>query len=82
MSCIDTALTVLFYHGGCYIEYLLKLHDGARVFPVHAVRCVQHYIHIMELLLPVYYCMHFSQWVLGCTLCWYIQPHMSHLGSV
>jgi ammonia channel protein AmtB len=30
-------LTVLFYHGGCYIEYLLKLHDGARVFPVHAV---------------------------------------------
>ena len=45
MSCIDTALTVLFYHGGCYIEYLLKLHDGARVFPVHAVRCVQHYTH-------------------------------------
>jgi Amt family ammonium transporter len=30
-------LTVLFYHGGCFIEYLLKLHDGARVFPVHAV---------------------------------------------
>lgn len=59
MSCIDTALTVLFYHGGCYIEYLLKLHDGARVFPVHAVRCVQHYIHIMELLLPLYHCMHF-----------------------
>ena len=36
---IFTALTVGFYHLGCYIEYLLKLHDGARVFPVHAVRC-------------------------------------------
>ncbi|XP_065911000.1 ammonium transporter 2-like isoform X2 [Dysidea avara] len=30
-------LTILFYHLGCYIVYLLKLYDGARVFPVHGV---------------------------------------------
>ena len=29
--------TVLFYHIGCVIEYALGLHDGARVFPVHAM---------------------------------------------
>jgi Amt family ammonium transporter len=31
------ALTIIIYHLGCLIEYLLGLHDGARVFPVHAV---------------------------------------------
>ena len=30
-------LTTLIYHLGCSIEYLLGLHDGARVFPVHGV---------------------------------------------
>jgi ammonia channel protein AmtB len=29
--------TVFIYHIGCFIEYCLGLHDGARVFPVHAV---------------------------------------------
>jgi ammonia channel protein AmtB len=29
--------TVFIYHTGCFIEYCLGLHDGARVFPVHAV---------------------------------------------
>ena len=29
--------TIFFYHCGCGIVYKLKLHDGARVFPVHAV---------------------------------------------
>ena len=46
-SCSYVALTVLFYHGGCFIEYLLKLHDGARVFPVHAVRYYESvYVHV------------------------------------
>ncbi|XP_064390496.1 ammonium transporter 2-like isoform X2 [Halichondria panicea] len=30
-------ISVAVYHSGCYIEYLLKLHDGARAFPVHAI---------------------------------------------
>ena len=34
---ISTALTVLFYHMGCYLEYRIGIHDGARVFPVHAI---------------------------------------------
>jgi Amt family ammonium transporter len=30
-------LTVFVYHAGCFIEYAFELHDGTRVFPVHAV---------------------------------------------
>ena len=35
-----SVLTIAFYHLGCFFEYLLGLHDGARVFPVHGVRYV------------------------------------------
>jgi len=30
-------LTILFYHLGCLMVYLLKFWDGARVVPVHGV---------------------------------------------
>ena len=30
-------LTIFWYHVGCWLEYVMKLHDGARVVPVHAV---------------------------------------------
>ena len=33
-----SVLTVFFYHGGCWLVYLLNLQDGARIFPVHAIR--------------------------------------------
>lgn len=33
----SAVISVAVYHSGCYIEYLLKLHDGARAFPVHAI---------------------------------------------
>ena len=34
---VTAVISVGFYHLGCFIEYLLRLHDGARVFPVHAM---------------------------------------------
>ena len=34
---MSAVISVAVYHLGCFIEYLLGLHDGARVFPVHAV---------------------------------------------
>jgi ammonia channel protein AmtB len=34
---VPIAVTIAVYHLGCYIEYLLGLHDGARVFPVHGM---------------------------------------------
>ena len=30
-------LTVGIYHLGVFIEFLLDIHDGARVFPVHGM---------------------------------------------
>ena len=33
-----SVLTVFFYHGGCWLVYVLNLQDGARIFPVHAIR--------------------------------------------
>lgn len=30
-------LTVGVYHLGCFIEYILRIYDGARVFPVHGM---------------------------------------------
>ena len=53
------ALTVLFYHGGCFIEYLLKLHDGARVFPVHAVRYCVHVHNYISCTQYVCACVHY-----------------------
>ena len=53
-DCILTAhrlpvLTVVFYHLGCMLEFSLGIHDGARVFPVHAVwlvsMCRHHHHH-------------------------------------
>ena len=62
-------LTILFYHCGCYIVYILDLHDGARVFPVHGVWLVT------TPKTTLYYCDHHLtvQWFLGCDMCWYIQ---------
>ena len=34
---LHLVLTIFFYHLGCFIVYLMKLWDGARVFPVHGV---------------------------------------------
>lgn len=34
---VVVVITVAVYHLGCYIIYFLKLHDGARVFPVHGM---------------------------------------------
>ena len=33
-----SVVTVFFYHGGCWLVYVLNLQDGARIFPVHAIR--------------------------------------------
>ena len=30
-------ITVAVYHFGCFIEYAMRVHDGARVFPVHGM---------------------------------------------
>ena len=32
-----TVITIIVYHLGCFIEYIFRLHDGARVFPVHGM---------------------------------------------
>ena len=34
---IFLVLTTFIYHIGCFIEYAMRLHDGARVFPVHGM---------------------------------------------
>ena len=34
---LPAVITVLVYHLGCLIEFLMGVHDGARVFPVHAM---------------------------------------------
>ena len=37
-SSFTPVLTVFFYHAGCWLVHVLNLQDGARIFPVHAIR--------------------------------------------
>ena len=38
LSCLYfVVFAVLFYHGGCWLEYKFKINDTARVVPVHGV---------------------------------------------
>lgn len=38
ISCTSPlVITIIIYHLGCFIEYIFRLHDGARVFPVHGM---------------------------------------------
>lgn len=33
----NVVVTVAVYHLGCYIEHLLGIYDGGKVFPVHGM---------------------------------------------